>query len=231
MSFWDFANLGASCEERDREYVKQLLECYGVDFGSIYESQTGYISDKYRPDIEGTTKRKSLEVLGLYLLANTLFSDVTIYYAEEYGNNTSDDYNRREKIYNPKTKKVTIGEAGYCYGTSEIFGLNVYTVLQEQIEKAALEKGIPVKWNIDMFPATEKFEAFCGEYISSIGGLSQAGRRKREEEIPVGKVSTSLIRRILTKASRSGYTKLADMINEKLELPPVAKRKSKKDIG
>lgn len=105
MSSWNFANLGVSCAEQNRESVKQLLECFGMDSGPAHKSETDRISDRYLPNMEGTTERGSKEVLGLYLLANALFSDVTVYYAEERGDNTSDNYNRREEIYNPNTKK------------------------------------------------------------------------------------------------------------------------------
>ena len=231
MSSWDFSNLGASCAEQDREYVKQLLECFGVDFGPVHESETGRISDRYLPNMEGTTERGRDEVLGLYLLANMLFSSVTVFYAEECGNNTSDYYSRWEEIYDPDTKKVTIGEARYCYGTSEIFGRSVYLALREQIEKEAMEQGVTVKWSRSMRPVTKQFRAFCDGYVDSIGGLRQAGRKQREEDIPAGKIKIPMLRRILTKASRLGYVHLADMINEKFEIPPVAKRKSSKDIG
>lgn len=231
MSSWFFTNLGASCAEQDREYVKQLLECFGTDFRPVHESETGCISDRYRPHMEGTTDRTSYEVLRLYLLANTLFDGVTVFYATEFGNNTSDYYSREETIYDPVTKKAIIGEARYCYGTSEVFGKSVYVVLREQIEKAAMEQGVAVKWNRSKRPATKQFQAFCDGYIDSVGGLWQIGRQQREEDIPSEKIIIPMLRRILTKASRLGYTRLADMINEKFDVPPTAKQTGSKASG
>lgn len=76
----------------------------------------------------------------------------------------------------------------------------MYAVLREQIEEAAMEKGVTVKWSRSMQPVIKHFEAFCNEYISSIGGQRQVGRRQREDDIPAGKIKISLVRRILTKA-------------------------------
>ena len=199
-----------------------------MDFGPVHESETGRISDRYRPNMEGTTDRGRDEVLGLYLLANTLFSGVTVFYADEFGNNTRDYYSRWEAIYDPDMKKVTIGETRYCYGTSEVFGRSVYAVLREQIEKAAMEQGVSVKWNRSMRPVTKRFRAFCDGYVDSVGGLRQIGRMQREEDIPAGKIKIPMLRRILTKASRFGYVQLADMINEKFDVSPTAKRMSNK---
>lgn len=181
--------------------------------------------------MEGTTDQGRDEVLGLYLLANTLFDGVAVFYATEFGNNTSDYYSREEVIYNPVTKKAIIGEARYCYETSEVFGKSVYVVLREQIEKAAMEQGVAVKWSRSMRSVTKQFQAFCDGYVDSICGLSQVGRMQREEDIPAEKIKIPMLRRILTKASRSGYTRLADMINEKFEVPPTARRTGSKVNG
>ena len=218
MASWNYTRLGASSKNNE-EGIEQLLECLGVDIDNEYMTETGYISNNYRPKFEGNIDEEPDDLLEIYNLANELFDEVYIYYSWETGNNTSDYYKRHEEIYNPITKKINIGDAEYDYGSQEIFGENVYEVLKEKIEEEAKKQNIPIKWNSELIPSTEEFADFCDSFIANLGDLSTLGKRQEEENIPTDEeISQTLIEEIADKAEENGYIELLNAIKEKFNI-------------
>ncbi len=229
MASWNFGNLGASCN-KETKLVEEVLECVGVDFSIINESQTGFISEEYRPKFEGSIKNKVKNLLYIYDIVNDLFDDnVFLYYSWEYGNSISDYYNRHEEIYNPITKKIIIVDCEYCYGEQEIFGKNVYKVLKKQIEDEAKKQNISVKWDSNLFPSTDEFADFCDEFIDSLGGLPDLGKKIEEKDIPSNKeVNKTLIKKIADTAGKNGLLELVNAIKEKYGVTPKTIKRKKK---
>ena len=221
MSLWNFGNLGASCN-KEAKLIKEFLECVGVDFSINNESQTGFISKEYRPKFEGSIKNKVNNLLDIYNIVNDLFDDdVVIYYSWEQGNSISDYFKRHEEIYNSITKKITIGDCEYCYGTDEIFGKNIYRVLKKQIEEEAKKQNVQVEWASGLFPSTDEFADFCDSYIERLGGLPSLGKKVIEKEIISNEeINQNLVNKIFENAENKGFLELVNVINEKYKILP-----------
>ncbi len=199
MASWNYGRLGASSKNNEKG-IEQLLKCLGVDIDNTYMTETGYISNNYRPKYQGMIESKPNNLSEIYTIANELFDTVYIYYSWEIGNNTSDYYNRHEEIYNPITKKINIGDVEYDYGSQEIFGKSIYVVLKDKIEEEAKKQNIPIKWNFNGMPLTDEFADFCNSFIENLGDLSTLGKRQEEKDIPTNKkVTETLIKEIADK--------------------------------
>ena len=228
MASWNYVRLGASSKNNEED-IEQLLECLGVDIDNACMTETGYISNNYRPNCEGNIKKEPNNLIEIYNLANELFDTVFIYYSWEMGSNTSDYYKRHEEIYNPITKKINIGDAEYDYGSQEIFGENVYEVLKEKIEEEAKKQNIPIKWSSKLIPSTDEFADFCDSFIMSLGGLSTLGKKQEEKDILTNKkVTQTLIKKIADKAGKNGFIELVNVIKEKYNIVPKVINEKKK---
>lgn len=221
MSSWRFSNLGASCLNKDKKTVKQLLECCGVIFNEyLHGSEVGEINImEFTPEIMGEIKFETDKVLDIFYLINTIFEDVTIYYEYEEGNNTSDCYLRKEIIYKPSTKRMLIGELEYEYGTYEAFGKTVYEILKKKMEDRAKAEGIEPKWEKDdyyLYPATDEFYDICEEVLEQNGGLEGLGTKKSSKKIPKREINVLLAMKAIENANKLGYTELATLIRKEV---------------
>lgn len=118
MGSWDFDSIGFICNE-NADLVKRLLECMGIDFSKVHGSEDGEIYNKFQ-EINGKgTSDNEFTPEGIYYIANRLFENTTILFEHEEGNSVCDWYSRYEKIFNPRTNKVSLGKYDYCIGDEE----------------------------------------------------------------------------------------------------------------
>ena len=219
MGWWDFEQMGFRCDADNREQVKKLLDCCGVDFRKRYETNVqrfctltfdgfGEYLGSRDPDI-------------VYAIVNKMFGDVTIFFESENGNSVSDYYNRYEKLYDPVEKTIYIGEAEFCDGGNEVFGESVfYTMIKEACEEAAKDKGIPVKWERGnpYEPSGDEFRDICREVLDEHGGISELGRKTYSEPIPEVEIDTDTIYELIDDVTMMGHDSLAALIRETFDV-------------
>ena len=218
MGSWNFENIGASTIKEMKDMVKQTMECFGVDFEEVHCTETGVIDYTFSPDLVGSNVER-IDPHELFLLLNQLFGSTYVYYEAEEGNNTSDYYFREEKIYNPKTMEVRGGIKDYCYGDNEVFGESVYVVLQEEIEKKAMEKNIPISWDDEGYYFgpdwdNEEFAELCEE-VAWNHSIEKLGTKQYVEEIEIKELEDALIDTLIEKSTAKGYAELLLLLQEK----------------
>ena len=94
MGSWDFRNIGVSINEENKEYVKQITDCFDITFEDVHGTEAGEVHAEYRPDMIGNAESSKISPVELYYLLNKLFGKTFVYFEEEVGNNTSDYYYR-----------------------------------------------------------------------------------------------------------------------------------------
>ena len=57
MFIWKFGSLGSFCKNNSK-IIEELLECIGADFNLINETETGFLSNEYKPQFEGNIKKR-----------------------------------------------------------------------------------------------------------------------------------------------------------------------------
>ena len=216
MGSWDYSQIGFRCDAKNREQVKNLLECFGVDF-----------EEKYGEIVERFNALK-LDDYGLYpggydsemvfAIVNRMFGDTAIFYERENGNTICDAYNRYEKMYDPIEKIVYCGEAEYCQDGYQVFGTSVfYSMIKEACEEVAKAKSIPVNWKrvgYQYRPGSDEFEDVCMEVLCEHGGIESLGRRAYTEPIPDVEIDTDTIHRLIDDAAKQGHNSLSVLISE-----------------
>lgn len=217
MGWWDYDQLGFRCDDIFRNQVKDLLECFGVDF----EKKYGVNVDRfYSVDLDdyGVLVDSRYDIETIYAVVSRLCHDVVIYYEYEHGNTICDAYNRYEKLYDPAEKKVFIGKAEFCYDGYQVFGSSVfYSMLKEECEKAAKKKHIPINWDVagyEMIPGSEEFNDICIDVLDEKGGLEYLGRKSYTEPIPDVEIEQEIIIRLIDDAAKIGHNTLAILIGK-----------------
>ena len=119
MSSWEFFNVGFICEKEDVENVKKLLECIGIDFDDVNESQDGEINEMFWNVVDKGCDNSDFQPEEIYTIVNKVFKNTIILYEGEEGNSISDWYSRFEKIFDSKKKKILCGKYDYCIGEGE----------------------------------------------------------------------------------------------------------------
>ena len=213
MGYWNFSNIGFSCDKQDVINVRNLIECLGVDFNTFDGSETGAVNFRFRDINDIGSNKNTFNPEQIFAITNKIFKNVTIYYEREEGENTSDWYTRYEEIYDPKTQIIFIGEINYCYGENEVFGQNVFVVIKEECEQAAKNKGIPIVWDDD-YPEGEEFFDLCYEIIGEQGGLRKLGTRESRKSIPAVDISEKQIDTLIGGLLEHGYNDLAIMVKD-----------------
>ena len=220
MGSWDYSQIGFSCDAKNREQVKNLLECFGVDFEEKYDEiverfyalkldDYGLYPDGYDSEI-------------VYAIVKRMFGDTAIFYERENGNTICDAYNRYEKLYDPIEKTVYCGEAEYCQDGYQVFGTSVfYSMIKEACEEAAKEKGVTVNWKRDGYqyrPGSDEFEDVCMEVLCEHGGIESLGRKSYTEPIPDVEIDTDTIRELIDDAAKIGHNTLAILIGKTFDV-------------
>ncbi len=230
MSYWDYSQIGFSCE-KNGDRVHELLECFGIDFNDYQSSKAGYIGDFYPDDVGGY--KSDLSVKEIYYIVNKVYSDTTIYYESETGSDTNDSYRRYEEIYNPKDQIVYIGELDYCYDGDKVFGESVFDILRDECEAEAMEKGIPIEWGGD-YPEGEEFSDLCYEILEEHGGIYGMGERtdtKSLEDLKI-EIESEKLKSIIDNAAKNGYNDLVEDITKAFEMDyvsPFVQKQEKKN--
>ena len=217
MGWWDFSNIGFLCDEQDINNVRNLLECLNVDFSFYNGSETGPVNYLFwNVKVIIGNNDSELKPEEIYFIVNKVIKGVTIFYESENGSNTSDAYYRYEEIYDPNKRKKYIGVKDYCYGEDEVFGQNVFSIIKEECEQAANERGIPVEWSYGS-PQGDCFRDLCYEILYAHGGLQGLGKRESIEEIPEVVISVERIANIIDSLVSHGYDDLATMVKDAFE--------------
>ena len=222
MGSWSFQQIGASGKEENYPYIKQVMECFGVEFGMLHDSEAGIIDyGRFNPEIMGSNDAH-VDPQTLFFFLNKLFGNTYVYYESEEGSNTSDYYYREEEIYNPRTKKMYYGTKNYCYGDNTVFGDSFYCVMKSVIEKKAEERGITVSWNgdeddYDFGPDwdNKEFTQLCEEVVYE-NSLSELGTDQGVIDIEMEEVDRDLIDQVIEKATERGYVELIELILKKI---------------
>ena len=188
MGSWNFSNIGTSARKHNREYIKQVMECFNITFDCFYESEAGIIHEEFNPSILGNADKSQITPLELYCLLNEYFGETYVYYAKEKGNNTSDYYYRKEEIYNPTNGQKMVGLRDYCYGDGEVFG-------QPVEDYCGIE--------------------FDDEDDSYWDKLPELGTKKSVSTIKAGPVRNEIKEKLLEVAKKKNYTELITIISQK----------------
>ena len=213
MGYWAFSNLGFICDKENREEVKKLLECCGVNFAVQRGSETGSVNTAFlNVDCMGAYNR-DFECAEIFYIANRLFNNTTILYEAEEGASDNGWYSRYEEVYDPKTARKLIGDVDYCYDGNEVFGESVYKQIKDECEEAAREKKIPIGWGY-YYPEGDDFYDLCEGILERHGGLSSFGTRKSTEDIPSVEISQEAIAKLIENASNKGYKSLVEKIEK-----------------
>ena len=217
MGWWDFGQIGFRCDDIYRNQVKDLLECFGVDF----ETKYGTNVDRFYSielDDYGVISDDRYDIETIYAVVSRFCQGTTIYYEYEDGNTICDAYNRYEQLYDPAEKKVLIGEAEYCYDGYEVFGRSVfYSMLKEKCERAAKNKHVPVRWKntgYEKIPGSNKFKDVCIDVLYENGGLEHFGRKAYTKPIPDEEIEQETIIRLIDDAAKIGHNTLAILIGK-----------------
>lgn len=220
MGSWDYCQIGFLCIRKNKKQVKKLLECMGVDFSVVYDSEAGQINSKFYEAKMGCG-HSTLEPSEIYTIVNKIFENTTILYESENGNNTGDYYSRYEKVYDPETKKVFIGEKNYCYDGDEVFGESVYEIIKEECEEAAKKRDIPIVWG-EYYPEGEEFYDLCQEILEEHGGISGFGTKEITEDIPAVEVNKETVISLIDCAAKRGYNDLVKDITKAFDIEYVS---------
>lgn len=112
MASWDYVNIGASAKKENMNYVKQIFDCFNIDYENIddlsindYGERTPHLKD-FKPDIIGNADNATISCKDLYFLLNNLFEDTYVFWEHEEGSTISDYSSESEEIYNPVKKKI-----------------------------------------------------------------------------------------------------------------------------
>ena len=201
MGSWDTTQLGFSCDESYRWFVKKLLECLDVDFGV----QKGLYEDPFYsmgPDDYGEFYGSN--VLQVFLLVNRFFDNTTIYYVHEIGNTINDTSYRYEEVYDPKEYVVKKGKVDYSWDGMMTFGKSVYNILKNECESRAESLGVPVEWKelyYGIIPATRDFESVCEVVLNKHEGIRNIGRRSWGEALSETEIDYNIITNLIDKAA------------------------------
>lgn len=223
MPSWCFRNIGFSCESKDNILLKQLLECCGITFGIIDESEAGIVNTNiFHPSFIGTKSNElDIDANEIFQIANTLFNNVYIFSEFEEGNSISDYYYRYEEIFNPNDKNNYIGEVNYDIGVGTIFYKSIYNYLRDEIEQQARKRNIKIQWDIDdtgdiyiSDEASEDFCDLCQEIVDEDDIYYKFGKKKEIKKIRKKKIKESLIQKISDKAGLLGYDEICDLIDK-----------------
>ena len=221
MRSWNFTNLGVSTTKDNETLLKQLMECVGVDFGKSSQGiERVKIFFEFHYDLGGAFKGTLVDSKKFFYIVNRLFENTYVYYEHEYGNDTSDDYNRNEAIFDPVKRKCFEGSYSYCYGDATVFGEPVYMLIKDECEEAARKQGIQIVWDEDYFVPRDEFSVLCSDILRSHGGLSRLGTKKDEYPINLNDYNkkcfkTKYLDKIIKKAAAKGYTELTALISQK----------------
>lgn len=150
--------------------MRNLLECLNNDFSCYNGSETGPVNSLLWHFKDIGDNQSEFKPEEIYFIVNKVIKGVTIFYERENGSNTSDAYYRYEALYDPRKGKKYIGEIDYCYGENEVFGQPVFSIIKEECERAAKERGIPVEWSYGS-PDGDDFCDLCYEVLYAHGGL------------------------------------------------------------
>ena len=221
MGWWDFGQIGFRCDDIYRNQVKDLLECFGVNFEKKYGATVDRLYSIELDDY-GVLLDSRYDIETIYAVVSRLCHDATIYYEYEVGNTICDAYNRYEQLYDTAEKKVYIGEAEYCYDGYQVFGRSVfYSVLKEECENAAKKKGVPINWNdtgYEPIPGSDSFEDVCLDVLFEKGGLEHFGRKSYTKPIPDVIIEQETIIRLIDDAAQIGHNTLAILIGKTFDV-------------
>lgn len=204
MSSYRIINLEIQCNDLTEEMRSQLLECFGIKF-----EKDGNLRDTLN----------EIELDTIYAIVSSAFGDTSLYYYYHAGNSVCDWYAEHEVTYNDNNSGKKESRE-YEYMQEEV---DVWDILQDEIEKQAKERNIEISWckNDDgsLYPDYENDEFYdlCSRVYSESGGEEELCTERRTGLVSDIWADRNELKKALNQARLKHYYALAEILEKLIE--------------